>query len=84
MAAQGTGHDAAPLGSLAGTILVKTERIRDVQIDPVRRLARVGAGVVWIEVVHAAAEGSCICHSQDTPRRCTGIALPPLGQAHGT
>jgi hypothetical protein len=55
IAAQGTGHNAAPLGSLADTVLLKTERMRRVRIDPQRRIARVQAGVVWLEVVQAAA-----------------------------
>jgi hypothetical protein len=55
VAAQGTGHNAGPLGSLADTVLLKTERMRGVQIDPVARTARVEAGVVWLDVVHAAA-----------------------------
>jgi FAD/FMN-containing dehydrogenase len=56
VAPQGTGHAAPPLGSLEGTILVKTERMRDVEVDPEARVARVDAGVIWIEVVEAAAE----------------------------
>ena len=56
VAPQGTGHGAAPLGNLTGTILVKTERMRGVSIDPVARTARAEAGVIWIEVVEAAAE----------------------------
>jgi len=52
---QGTGHNAAPLGDLSGTILVRTDRLRDVVIDPARRSARIGAGVLWGEVVAAAA-----------------------------
>jgi len=55
VAAQGTGHNAGPLGSLADTVLLKTERMRGIQIDPVARTARVEAGVVWLDVVHAAA-----------------------------
>jgi FAD/FMN-containing dehydrogenase len=55
VAAQGTGHNAGPLGSLEDTILVKTERMRKVDIDPERRTARVEAGVLWQEVVEAAA-----------------------------
>jgi FAD/FMN-containing dehydrogenase len=55
IAAQGTGHGAAPLGSLEDAILVKTERMREVTIDPERRIARVEAGVLWAEVVEAAA-----------------------------
>jgi UDP-N-acetylenolpyruvoylglucosamine reductase len=56
IAPQGTGHAAGVLGSLQDTILLKTERMRGVEIDPSRRLARVQAGVVWLEVVEAAAK----------------------------
>ena len=55
VAAQGTGHNAGPLASLADTVLIKTERMRGIRIDPVARTARVQAGVVWLDVVHAAA-----------------------------
>jgi FAD/FMN-containing dehydrogenase len=55
VAAQGTGHNPGPLGSLEDTILVKTERMRGVSIDPVRRTAWVAAGVPWLEVIEAAA-----------------------------
>ena len=56
VAPQGTGHGAAALGSLDGTILLKTERMRGVTIDPETRTARAEAGTIWIEVVEAAAE----------------------------
>jgi FAD/FMN-containing dehydrogenase len=56
VAAQGTGHNAAAMGSLAHTVLVKTERMRRVEIDPENRRARVEAGVLWAEVSEAAAE----------------------------
>ena len=39
LAAQGTGHGAGPLGSLEDTILLKTERMREVSVDPARRTA---------------------------------------------
>ena len=55
IAAQGTGHNAGPLGSLEDTILLKTERMRGVTIDAAMRTARVEAGVLWLEVVEAAA-----------------------------
>ena len=55
VAAQGTGHLALPLGDLSDTILIKTERMRGVRIDPVNRIARAEAGVRWLEVVEAAA-----------------------------
>jgi FAD/FMN-containing dehydrogenase len=44
------------MGSLAHTVLVKTERMRGVEIDPESRTARVEAGVLWAEVSEAAAE----------------------------
>jgi UDP-N-acetylenolpyruvoylglucosamine reductase len=56
VAPQGTGHGASPLGALDNTILLKTERMRGVTIDPKNRIARAEAGVIWIEVVQAAAE----------------------------
>jgi hypothetical protein len=56
VAAQRTGHNAGPLGPLEDTILLKTERMRAVSIDPARRTARVQAGVVSLEVVEAAAQ----------------------------
>src|SRR4051812_13767960 len=45
--AQGTGHNAAPLGDASDTAIVRTERMRGVEIDPVRRRARAEAGAVW-------------------------------------
>src|SRR6476619_3002884 len=56
VAPQGTGHNAAAIGSLAHTVLVKSERMRGVKIDPAARVARVEAGVLWAEVSEAAAE----------------------------
>ena len=55
VAAQGTGHNAGPLGSLADTMLLRTDRMRGIRIDPKARVARVEAGVLWLEVVQAAA-----------------------------
>jgi FAD binding domain len=55
VAAQGTGHNAGPLGQLDDTILVKTERLRGIEIDPETRVARVDAGVRSLELVEAAA-----------------------------
>lgn len=56
VAAQGTGHNAAAHGDLDGAMLIKTERMREVRIEPATRTARVGAGVTWGEVVGPAAE----------------------------
>lgn len=53
---QGTGHFANTVESLEDTILLKTSRMRGLQIDPEARVARAEAGVLWKEVSVAAAE----------------------------
>ena len=88
VAAQGTGHNAAPLGPLADTILVKTERMRRVSIDPVARIARVEAGVVWLEVVEAAARHGLAALAGSSPDvgvvgYTIGGGMSWLGRAYG-
>jgi hypothetical protein len=56
VAAQGTGHNAGPLGPLDGTILLKTSTMRGVTIDPETSSARVEAGALWMDVTGAAAK----------------------------
>jgi hypothetical protein len=56
VAPQGTGHGASALGDLGGTILLKTARMRGVEVYPKARIARVEAGALWSDVVDAAAE----------------------------
>lgn len=56
LAPQGSGHGATPLGPLDDTILLRTVEMSGVHIDPVRRRATVGAGVLWAEVTATAAE----------------------------
>jgi FAD/FMN-containing dehydrogenase len=55
VAAQGTGHGAGPLGPLADTLVVKTERMRGVEVDADAGIARVEAGVISRELAEAAA-----------------------------
>src|SRR6476619_4251294 len=50
VAAQSTGHNAGPLGDLGGTILVKMHEMREVQVDPVNRVARAEGGAQWQDV----------------------------------
>ncbi len=58
VAPQGTGHAAVPMGSLGGAILIKTERMRGVEIE--RERARVEAGALALDVAEAAIEkGMC-------------------------
>jgi len=54
VAPQGTGHNASAIASLAGTILVQTQRMRGVEIDPETQIARVQAGALWLEVTEAS------------------------------
>jgi hypothetical protein len=51
---QGSGHGAVALGALDETILIKTERMRGIEIDPDARTARVEAGVLVLELSQAA------------------------------
>src|SRR3954466_6241095 len=88
LAPQGTGHHAGPRGSLADTILLKTERMRGVQIDPVARVARVEAGVLWIEVVEAAARHGLAALAGSSPDvgvigYTLGGGLSLIGRKHG-
>jgi len=57
---QGTGHGAVALGPLDDTILLKTERMRDVEIDAASQTAAVGAGVL-VEELGAAAQVQGMC-----------------------
>jgi hypothetical protein len=54
VAGQGTGHGAGPLPPLDGTILIKTERMRGIEVDTEERSARVEAGVLSLELAEAA------------------------------
>jgi len=56
VAAQGTGHNASPLGDLSDTLLIKTHEMRGVEIDAKNRIARVEAGAQWGDVIGPAAE----------------------------
>ncbi len=51
---QGTGHGAVALGPLDETILIKTERMRGIEVDPDAQTARVEAGVLVLELSQAA------------------------------
>jgi FAD/FMN-containing dehydrogenase len=53
---QSTGHGAVALGSLEDAILIKTERMRGIEIDAGAQTARVEAGVLSVELTEAAQE----------------------------
>jgi UDP-N-acetylenolpyruvoylglucosamine reductase len=88
IAAQGTGHNAAPLGSLADTILVKTAAMRQVTVDPAARIARAEAGAVWLDVVEAAAGHGLAALAGSSPDvgvvgYTIGGGMSWLGRAYG-
>ncbi len=56
VAAQSTGHNALPLGSLASTVLLRTAGLGGVEIDADAGKVRVGAGALWCDVVPRASE----------------------------
>ncbi len=88
VAAQGTGHGAAPLAALDDTILVKTERMRGVEVDPDARTARAEAGVWGAELGQAAGEhGLSFLPGSSPDVGLTGYTLGGglswLGRRHG-
>ena len=66
VSAQGTGHNAAALGTLDATILVRTHEMRGVEVDVEARRVRVEAGALWLDV---------------TSRTAPPGLVPPLGSS---
>ncbi len=81
VAPQATGHNANPLGSLEHSILVKTSGLGGVEIDPVDRIARVGAGSLWEDVVDAAAPHGLLALHGSSPN--VGVVGYSLGGGMG-
>jgi FAD/FMN-containing dehydrogenase len=67
VAPQRTGHNAEPLGPLAGSLLLKTNRLDRVHVDAAGRCARVGAGARWEDVVPTASEQGLAALHGSTP-----------------
>ena len=67
VAPQTTGHNAGPLGDLDDTLLVRTTSLRDVEIDPVARRARVGGGVLWQDVMGPASAHGLVALGGSSP-----------------
>lgn len=77
VAAQRTGHNAAPLGSLANTVLLRTAGLGGVEIDAEAGTARVGAGALWADVVPRASDLGLATLHGSSPN--VGIAGYTLG-----
>jgi hypothetical protein len=76
IAPQGTGHGASALAVLDGTILVKTTRLRGVEIDAGAARARIQAGALWEDVVEPAAEqGFVVLHGSSPDVGVVGYTL---------
>src|SRR5262249_54986904 len=54
VAPQATGHSAAPLTGLDGSLLLRTSRMRTVRVDPRASTAWVQAGALWMDVAPLA------------------------------
>jgi FAD/FMN-containing dehydrogenase len=86
--AQRTGHSAEPLGDLSDTLLVRTAAMDTVSIDAERRVARVGAGALWGDLVPRASElGLAACHGSSPTVGIVGYSLGGgvgwYGRKHG-
>jgi len=82
VAPQTTGHNAYPLAPLLDdALLLKTSRLRGVEIDPRARRARVAGGTLWGEVVPAAYEHGLAALHGSSPT--VGVAGYSLGGGIG-
>ena len=78
----------SPRRSLHDTILVKTHRMRVVEIDPDSRRARAQAGALWADVVGPASEHGLAAlagssHDVGVVGYCLGGGLSWLARKHG-
>jgi hypothetical protein len=88
IAPQRTGHNASPIESLDGVILLKTDRLDTVELDPQALRARVGAGVKWESVVPRASDlGLAVLHGSTPDVSIAGYGLGGglgwYGRKHG-
>jgi FAD/FMN-containing dehydrogenase len=78
VAPQGTGHGAPPLsGRLGDAVLLRTSAMTELQVDAERRIARVGAGVLWGDVVERA--GASLLAARHTSAAGVGVVGTSLG-----
>ena len=83
VAPQSTGHNAGPLATqgLDDVVVLRTSAMTGVSIDPVRRLARVEGGALWIHATEPAAEHGLAALHGSSPD--VGIAGYSLGGGIG-
>jgi FAD/FMN-containing dehydrogenase len=85
---QGTGHNPFPLGDMSGSLLIRTHRMRQVDIDPSARRARVQAGAIWSDVAGPASAHGLAALSGSSPDvgvvgYSLGGGIGYLGRKHG-
>ncbi|AHY49253.1 FAD-binding oxidoreductase [Bradyrhizobium japonicum] len=82
-----TGHQM--VGKAQGAVMIATNRMNDITIDTACRTARVGAGVLWSEVIAKAAKvGLAPLNGTNPTVGVAGYTLggglsPTLGRSHG-
>lgn len=78
IAPQGTGHGAPPLsGQLGDAVLLRTSAMTEVSIDAANRTARVGAGVLWGDVIRRAGAARLAARHMSSPS--VGVVGSSLG-----
>jgi hypothetical protein len=77
VAPQSTGHGASAVGDLSDAILLRTRRMRAVEVDAARRSVRVEAGAIWQDVSEALAPLGLVALAGSAPD--VGVAGYALG-----
>ncbi|MFA9429328.1 FAD-binding oxidoreductase [Egicoccus sp. AB-alg2] len=78
VAPMGTGHGAPPLsGRLGDAVLLRTSALTELHVDTDRQTARVGAGVLWGDVVERAGEVGLAARHMSSPS--VGVVGSSLG-----
>jgi len=76
VAPQSTGHNAGPLDRLDDVVIVRTSAMTHIDVDPVRQVATVGGGALWLPVVEAAAtHGFAVLHGSAPDVGVVGYSL---------
>ena len=81
LSVRGGGHSAPGYGTNDGGVVVDLSLMKTIEIDPVRRIARAGGGVLWLEL-DAATQAHGLAVTGGTVSN-TGIAGLTLGGGIG-
>jgi hypothetical protein len=81
IAPQGTGHGAGPLEPLDSALLLRTSRMRRVQIDPDAQTAWAEAGTLWRDVTEPAGDDGLAAMAGNSP--VVGVTGYTLGGGLG-